>query len=105
MTANTRLKAAIAEEHPNWVAPRECQEQATRQGMLLAIAAGIVALPLGRKAGLDKNKALFAALGKYLATLKEKIPFVFTLFFYIGLSGITGYASSKIIFETCRSVT
>ncbi|CAO3642030.1 unnamed protein product [Cunninghamella echinulata] len=63
MAPNTRLKAAIAEEHPEWVIPRACQSQAYKTGIYLAIFTGLIAIPISKNLGLNKNKAVFSALG------------------------------------------
>ncbi|CAO3647636.1 unnamed protein product [Cunninghamella blakesleeana] len=81
MTANTRLKAAIAEEHPEWVIPRECQAQAHKTGIYLAIITGLITIPISKRLGLDKNKVVFSALG---------------------VSSISGYATSRIVYRYCR---
>ncbi|KAI8073966.1 hypothetical protein BC940DRAFT_289643 [Gongronella butleri] len=51
---------------------------------LFIVVAGIITLPVARKAGLDRNKALITALG---------------------ISSIAGYVTSKVVYEQCRFVT
>ncbi|KAI8886215.1 hypothetical protein K501DRAFT_214139, partial [Backusella circina FSU 941] len=77
----SRIQQGIAQEHPEWIIPRMCQQNANKTGIYVAIFTGIITLPLARKLGLDKNRALFSALGA---------------------SGLGGYVSSKYTYDYCR---
>ncbi|KAI8090218.1 uncharacterized protein B0P05DRAFT_584434 [Gilbertella persicaria] len=60
----SRIQQGIAREHPEWILPRLCQQNANKTGIYAAIAVGIITLPLARRFGFDKNQSLFSALSK-----------------------------------------
>ncbi|CAO3688438.1 unnamed protein product [Rhizopus microsporus] len=70
----SRLQQGIAREHPEWIIPRLCQQHANSTGVYTAIITGLLTWPVTRRFGLDKNKSLFSALGRYSykATLVAK---------------------------------
>ncbi|KAI8647918.1 hypothetical protein BD408DRAFT_407986 [Parasitella parasitica] len=76
----SRIQQGIAKEHPEWILPRLCQQNANKTGVYAAIFAGIVTLPIARRF-LDKNRALFSALGA---------------------SGLAGYIAAKYSFAYCE---
>ncbi|CAO3613020.1 unnamed protein product [Mucor fragilis] len=81
----SRIQQGIAQEHPEWILPRLCQQNANKTGIYAAtsviVIAGIIALPVGRRFGLDKNRALFSALGT---------------------SGVAGYVTAKYTYAHCE---
>ncbi|KAI8388017.1 uncharacterized protein BYT42DRAFT_558644 [Radiomyces spectabilis] len=81
--SNTRIQQGIAKEHPEWVIPRICQQHAYKTGIYAAIAVGIVAFPIGRRIGLDRNRQFLAAFAA---------------------SGVTGYITSQYMYHHCRDM-
>ncbi|KAG2190927.1 hypothetical protein INT46_008969 [Mucor plumbeus] len=77
----SRIQQGIAKEHPEWVLPRLCQKNANKTGVYAAIFFGVITLPIARRFGLDKNRALFSALGT---------------------SGIAGYITAKYTYAHCE---
>ncbi|KAL7314812.1 hypothetical protein PS15m_006334 [Mucor circinelloides] len=77
----SRIQQGIAQEHPEWILPRLCQQNANKTGVYAAIIAGLITLPVGRRFGLDKNRALFSALGA---------------------SGVAGYVTAKYTYAHCE---
>ncbi|KAI9249645.1 hypothetical protein BY458DRAFT_559895 [Sporodiniella umbellata] len=78
----SRIQQGIAKEHPEWVIPRLCQQEASKTGIIVAIVTGLISLPIARRIGLDKNKSLFSALGT---------------------SSVGGYVASKHSYAQCEA--
>ncbi|KAI9499014.1 hypothetical protein BDB00DRAFT_797826 [Zychaea mexicana] len=83
MSANARVQQGIAQEHPDWILPRLCQQNAYKTGIYSAIATGIVTFPIVQRFGLDKNRAALVAMAA---------------------STVGGYIVSQYAYEHCRKV-
>ncbi|KAG2208756.1 hypothetical protein INT47_007855, partial [Mucor saturninus] len=68
------IQEGIAREHPEWILPRLCQKNANKTGVYVAV-------PLARKFGLDKNRALLSAMSA---------------------SAVSGYISAKYSYARCE---
>ncbi|KAG2217498.1 hypothetical protein INT45_012616, partial [Circinella minor] len=88
MSANARVQQGIAKEHPEWILPRLCQQNAYETGiysasnnlkLILFYAIGIV--PIVRRFGIDKNRAALVAMAA---------------------STVGGYFISQYTYEQCR---
>ncbi|CAO3650239.1 unnamed protein product [Mucor hiemalis] len=77
----TGIQEGIAREHPEWILPRLCQQNANKTGVYVAIVTALVTLPLARRFGLDSNRALFTAMAA---------------------SSVGGYVSAKYSFAHCE---
>ncbi|KAI9255154.1 hypothetical protein BDA99DRAFT_518029 [Phascolomyces articulosus] len=83
MSANARVQQGIAKEHPEWILPRLCQQNALETGIYGAIITGIITFPISRRFGMDKNIAALAAMVT---------------------SSAGGYFVSRYTYEQCRKV-
>ncbi|KAI7861147.1 hypothetical protein BDC45DRAFT_563313 [Circinella umbellata] len=83
MSANARVQQGIAKEHPEWILPRLCQQNAYETGIYSAIITGIITFPIVRRFGVDKNRAALVAMAA---------------------STVGGYFISQYTYEQCRKV-